>query len=570
MERRLAAILAIDMVGYSRLMGDDESGTIIRQKAHRETFIDPQIAHYKGRIVKTTGDGLLAEFPSVVDAVDCALAFQSALVEEERDIPEERRILYRAGINLGDIVIDGDDILGDGVNVAARLEAIAPSAGLCVSDMVRQNLRGAVGDSFEDMGEQSLKNIDRKVRVWRWPATDEGQTGATPNTPSRHDENQPPTIAVLPFETLSPDADPRFYAEGFAEDIATAVSKLDTLRVVLGGSNASSDAARYLVKGSVRVAGPRVRCNVQLVEVADGRHLWSEKFDGQLEEIFDFQDHITDQVVSALEIMLAEGQQVRLWRQEAGDPLAYENFLKGRAAYKEYSRPGNARARAAYEAALDRSPAFHSAAVGLARSHIEDATFGWSTDRDESLREARGVLDGVFAIDPNHASAHMELSHVLMEEGEFSAARLEGELAVALDPNSADAHNCLAYILICLGLPEEALRSARRAISLNPGTPEFYFICVAEALIALTRYQEALAVCEQIIAKRPAWIMARVSKVLALQGLGKEAEARDEIKKLLEISPSFTAKRWQQIIFYPHRPDIPELVERLVSVGLPA
>ena len=183
MERRLAAILAIDMVGYSRLMGADEAGTIDRQKHHRATFIDPQITQYKGRIVKTTGDGLLAEFPSVVDAVDCALAFQTELLDEERDTPEEKRILYRAGINLGDIVIDGDDILGDGVNVAARLESIAPPAGLCVSDMVRQNLRGAVGDSFEDMGEQSLKNIDRKVRVWRWPASAEGQASLSQKEP---------------------------------------------------------------------------------------------------------------------------------------------------------------------------------------------------------------------------------------------------------------------------------------------------------------------------------------------------------------------------------------------------
>ncbi|MCZ6588826.1 MAG: tetratricopeptide repeat protein [Alphaproteobacteria bacterium] len=570
MERRLAAILAIDMVGYSRLMETDESGTITRQKVHRENFIDPQIDRYTGRIVKTTGDGLLAEFPSVVDAVDCALAFQSALSDEEQNISEEQRILYRAGINLGDIVIDGDDILGDGVNVAARLETIAPPGGLCVSDMVRQNLRGAVGDSFEDMGEQILKNIERKVRVWRWPAADEDATQPSGPTASDSKGNSPLTIAVLPFETLSADVDHHFYADGFAEDIATAISKLDTLHVVSIGSNGSASAARYHVEGSIRISGPRIRCNVQLIEIADGHHLWSEKFDGQVEDIFEFQDQITDQVVAALEIELTEGQQVRLWHREASDPLAYEDFLKGRAAYKEYSRPGNARARTSYQAALDRSPAFLSAAVGLARTHIEDATFGWSADREQSLQEARRLLDGVFAIEPDHASAHMELSHVLMVDGEFPAARLEGELAVALDPNSADAHQCLAHILVCHELPEEALRSARRAISLNPGTPEFYFISMAEAFIALERYQEALAVSEKMIARRPGWIMARILNALALHGLGKESEARKEIQNLIEISPSFTASRWQRIIFYPDRPDIPDLIERLVSVGLPA
>ncbi len=566
MERRLAAILAIDMVGYSRLMGADESGTIARHKRHREAFIDPQIARYAGRIVKTTGDGLLADFPSVVDAVDCALAFQSALADEEHDTPEEKRVVYRAGINLGDIVFDGEDILGDGVNVAARLEAIAPPAGLCVSDVVRQNLRGAVGESFEDMGEQSLKNIDRKVRVWRWPAADLDRAGPSRDATAEHAENLPPAIEVQPFETLSPEADHRLHAEGFAVDIATAISKLDTLRVVSAGHG---DGAGYHVKGSVRIAGSRIRCNVQLIEVADGHHLWSEKFDGQVDEIFEFQDHITNQVVAALEVELSEGQQVKRWRRESGDPSAYEDFLKARAAYKEYSRSGNARARTAYEAVLGRSPTFHSAAVGLARCHIEDATFGWSSDPDESLRQARSKLDGVLAMDPDHPSVHVERGHALMIEGDFPAARLEMELGVALDPDNADAHDALARVLVCLELPDEALRSARRAISLNPSAPEFYFITMADAFILLGRYREALAVAERIVAKRPTWIMARILNVMALHGLGKEAEAREVVRSLLEISPSFTAERWLRVIAYRDRADVPDLVERLVSAGLP-
>lgn len=569
MERRLAAILVIDMVGYSRMMAADESGTIACHKRHREAIIDPQIAHYKGRIVKTTGDGLLAEFRSVVDAVDCAIAFQTGIAEEEADTSEDKRIHYRAGINLGDIVIDGDDILGDGVNVAARLEAIAPPSGLCVSDMVRQNLRGALGETFEDIGEQALKNIDRTVRVWRWPVADADQARQSRDVTAAQEDNLPPTIEVLPFDTLSPDADHRFYTEGFAEDIATAIAKLSTLRVIFTGDDSSAGTVRYQVKGSVRIAGSRIRCNVQLVETADNHRLWSEKFDSQVEDTFDFQDHITEQVVAALEVELTEGQQARTWRREASDPAAYEDYLKGRAAYKEYSRPGNSRARTAYEAALEQSPTFLSAAVGLARTHIEDATFGWSADRDKSLQEARRVLDGVFAIDPNHASAHMELSHVLMVEGDFPAARLEGEMAVALDPNNADAHQALAHILVCLELPEEALRSSRRAISLNPGAPEFYLIAMAEAFIALERFQEALAVSEQIIAKRPTWIMARILNILGLHGLGKEAEAKDAVSNLLEISPRFSAGRWQRIIFYPNRSDVPELLNRLTSVGLP-
>ena len=569
MERRLAAILAIDMVGYSRLMGTDESGTIARQKRHREAFIDPQIARYAGRIVKTTGDGLLAEFPSVVDAVDCTLAFQSALAEDERDTPEDRRILYRAGINLGDIVIDGDDILGDGVNVAARLESIAPPAGLCVSDVVRQNLRGAVGDSFGDLGEQNLKNIERKVRVWRWPAGDRAAMGSSGSVTASDAENRLPTIEVRPFETFSSEPDHRIHAEGFAEDIATALSKLDTLRVVTAGIEEGANRPRYHVKGSIRIAGARIRCNVQLIQIADGHHIWSEKFDGQVEDIFDFQDHITEQVAAALEVELSEGQQVRRWRRESGDPLAYEDFLQGRAAYKEFSRPGSARARTHYQAALDQSPSFHSAAVMLARTHIEDATYGWSADRAESLLEARRHLDRVLAIDPDHPSVHIELAHASMVEGDFPTARLEAELGVALDPNYADGLQALATILLCLDLPEEALRSSRRAISLNPGTPEFYLVPMTESFIALGRYREALATSDDILAKRPTWNMTRILNILALHGLGKEQEARDAVRSLLEVSPRFSVGRWRRIIFYPDRADIPGLVERLISAGLP-
>jgi adenylate cyclase len=435
--------------------------------------------------------------------------------------------------------------------------------------MVRQNLRGPVGESFEDMGEQSLKNIERKVRVWRWPAVEGNQAGASQNEATEQAENIPPTIEVLPFETLSSEPDHRFYAEGFTEDIATAISKLDALRVISVGSDEGINAARFHVKGSVRIAGERIRCNVQFIEVADGHHLWSEKFDGQVAEIFDFQDRITNEMVAAVEVELTEGEQVKLWHREAGNPAAYEDFVRGRTAYKEYSRTGNARARPAYEAALDKSPAFLSAAVGLARTHIGDATFGWSADREQSMQEARRVLDGVFAIDPHHAFAHMELAHVLMVEGDFPAARLEAELAVALDPNNSDAHAVLAHILNCLDLPEEALRSARRAISLNPDKPEFYFMPMAEAFIALERYQEANAVSEQIIARRPAWSMARISNVLALHGQGKEEEAREAVRSLLDISPGFTAGRWHRFIFYPDRADVPDLIERLVSVGLP-
>lgn len=568
-QRRLAAVVSTDVVGYSRLTGVDEVGTLSALRAHRAEFIDAKIAEYGGRIVKTTGDGLLLEYPSVVDATTCAIDIQEGMAVRNADVAEDKRIIFRIGVNLGDIVIDGDDILGNGVNLAARLEAIAAPSGVCISDMVRQNLRGAIGDSFEDMGGQTLKNIDGKVRVWRWPSEGQARTSSSRGESASDAKGRLSTIAVLPFETLSPDSDHHFYSKGLTDGVATTIAKLDTLRLVPAVANEGHETPNYHVKGNVRISGARIRCNVQVIEVASGQPLWAEKFDGNIAGIFELEDQLTDQIGAALEVEITEGPQVRLWRREAANSVAYSHFLTGRIAYKEYSRSGHARARVSNEAALALSPNFYSAAVSLARVHIEEALFGWSTEGKNGFEEARRLIDGVFAINPDHALAHMQLAQILMIEGDFSAARLEGELAVALDPNSADAHHALAHVLVCLEMPEEALRSARRAIELNPGRPGFYHVVMAEAFIALKQYPEALAVTDKIIAERPAWVMARIWKALALEGLGKEEEAKSEIFNLLQTRSGFTAQRWQKFIFFPDRPDVPDLIKRLVSIGLP-
>jgi TolB-like protein/Flp pilus assembly protein TadD len=490
--------------------------------------------------------------------------------ERNAIVEEEKRIVFRIGVNLGDIIIDGEDIHGDGVNIAARLQSIALPSGICISDLVHQNLRGAGGGSFEDIGEQNLKNIERKLRVWRWSSEGKTQAVSSANDPAPHGENLLTTIAVLPFEALSSDPDHNFHAEGLTEGVSTAIAKLDTLRLVPANGGEDIERPQYHVKGNVRIAGSRVRCNVHVAEVSSGQRLWAEKYDGDVAEIFDLEDELADQISAALEVELTEGPQVRLWHREAANSLAYRHFSTGRAAYKEYTRSGHARARSEFDAALALSSNFLSAMVSLARVHVEEAVFGWSSDREKGIKEARKLIDGVFAIDPDHALAHMEMAQVLMTEGNFSAARLEGELAVALDPNSADAHHALAHILVCLEMYEAALRSARRAIALNPGRPGFYLVVMAEAFIALKQYSEALAVTEKIIAERPTWIMARIWKALALEGLEKDKEAKSEIFDLLEISPGFTARRWRRYIYFPDRPDVPDLVSRLVSIGLPA
>jgi adenylate cyclase len=566
MERRLSAIFAADIVGYSRLMEADEIDTINRQKRHRRELINPTFAEFHGRVVKEMGDGLLVEFQSVLDAVQCAIQIQLAMPDREANVPEDGRISYRIGINLGDIVIDGDDILGDGVNIAARLESMAPMSGICISDLVWQNLRGELGGDFSLHGDVNLKNISRKVRVWQWPADDNDKATAT------FAENVEPisrterSIVVHPLKVYPEDADLRVYSLGFEDDIARALSKLGTLRIWAAESSPEAD---FAVKGTMRIVPPRIRCNLQLLDKRNGVTLWSEKFDGTIQEVFDFQDHVVEQVASACEIELTEGQQATKWRREAADPLAYELFLSGRSACIEYSRAGNARARSAFERAIERSPSFFSAIVNVARTHVEDATFGWATDAEKSLRNAQTLINQVLAIDPDHPVAHAERAHALLVAGDHQHARLEAELAIALDPDNADAHVIHAYCLSALDLPDRALLAARRAIRLNPGKPEFYFISLVDVMVVLERFEEALALCNQIISRRPDWLTAKVWRALALDGLSREEDARQQIKEVMDSSPSFSADRWRRFQYAPNRKFIAAMANQLVVLGLP-
>ena len=569
MKRRLSAIFAADIVGYSRLMEADEIGTINRQKSHRTELINPTFTEFHGRVVKEMGDGLLVEFQSVVDAVQSAIQIQLAMCDREAKVPDDSRISYRIGINLGDIVIDGDDILGDGVNIAARLESMAPKSGICVSDLVWQNLRGELGEDFSLRGEASLKNISRKVRVWQWPADE------TQKAPATFAENVEPnsgaerSIVVYPLKVYPENDDFRVYSLGFEDDIARALSKLGTLHISAAENLSQSSEADFAVQGIMRIVPPRIRCNLQLLDKRNGVTLWSEKFDGTIQEVFDFQDHVVERVASACEIELSEGRQTSNWRREAGDPLAYELFLTARSAYKEYSRAGNVRARAALEGAVERSPGFFSAIAALARTYIEDVTFGWSKNSEKSLQKAQTLIDQVLAIDPDHPPAHGERSHALLAAGDYEHARLEVELAIALDPENADAHAIHAYCLNALDHPDRALLAARRAIRLNPDKPEYYFMPLIDAMVVFERFEEALALCDQIFSRRPDWISAKIWRALALGGLGREEDARQQIKEVMDSSPSFSAKRWQQFQHAPNRKFIMTMADQLVALGLP-
>jgi adenylate cyclase len=580
MERRLAAILTADVVGYSRLIRADEEGTIAAVRALREELINPKIDKHNGRIVKLMGDGILAEFPSVVDTVYAAVEIQQAVANHNTGLPDNNRIEFRVGINLGDVVIDGDDIHGDGVNVAARLEALSEPGGICISGKVYEEVRDRTDFAFQDLGEQEVKNINRPVQVWRWSPEGSGTRGTVPVA-------EPPVgsarIVILPFDNMSSDASNEHLADGLSEDLTTALSKIDTFDVVSrtaafalkGRQISAADTARklgagYAVEGSVRTSGNRVRFNAQLIDSETGGQIWAEKYDGSLDDVFGLQDAITQQIVTAIEVHLSDGDQVILWHTEADDPKAYDYFLAGRNAYKEYSREGNMRARRNYQAALQISPKFASALAGLARTYIEDATFHWATDHSASLEEARRLLGQAFAIVPDHALARAEIAHALMEEGKFQEGKLEAKRAVETDPSLADAHHVLSTLHVCLGEHEQALRRLKQCEKLNPATPEFYEVNKVEALTGLKRYKEAQSVARSILARRPEWLMVHALAAIAAQALNDNEATAAAIAQIRSQNQRFTVSRWRKQIFYPNRADVPEWCDLLVRAGLPA
>jgi adenylate cyclase len=422
--RRLAAILAADVAGYSRMMGADEVGTVAAlRQIWTETF-NPAVAARRGRIVKMMGDGALVEFGSVIDAVECAVAIQRAMAERNR--AAERPIVLRIGINLGDIVIDGDDIFGDGVNIAARLESQAPRGGILASDLVHSQVSGKVGITFLDAGEIALKNIERPLRVWRWG----GDDNAPGNEPvARTTEGlEKPSLAVLPFTIMSNDAEQEFFADGLVEDILTTLSKLSGLSVISRNSSfaykgravdvrqvARELGVRYVLEGSVRKAANRVRITTQLIDATTGAHIWADRFDRNLSDIFAVQDEITLTLATEMQVRLTEGEQARLRYTTTSNVEAWNLWIQG----LNYNRgpvtkENQIRARRCWEKALALDPDSAPLNAMLGFVHFADARFGWWDDMEIALKKAGAYAERALAIDPDNPDAHRARAGILV------------------------------------------------------------------------------------------------------------------------------------------------------------
>jgi adenylate cyclase len=549
-ERRLAAILAADVAGYSRLMGEDEEGTHERLTAHLRDLVEPKIAEHHGRIVKSTGDGFLADFSSVVDAVRGAVDMQRGMAERNASVAATERIEFRIGINLGDVIIEEHDIFGDGVNVAARLEALAEPCGICVSRVVRDQVRDKLDFAFEDMGEQHVKNIVRPVRVYRVGSA------ATPEQPTVPATALPlpdkPSIAVMPFANMSGDPEQEFVADGIAEDIITALSRYPSLFVIARNSsftyrNQAIDVkqvgrelgVRYVLEGSLRKSGNRIRITAQLVEAETGKHVWAERYDRDLADIFALQDEITEAVTIALVPAIAHAEQHRALRKPPGSLDAWAAYQRGLWHLSKAGAEDNVLAEKFFQRAIDLDPMFVGGYTGLSAALSPSRVMSQTRDPAEAQSAQEAAARRAVALDGGDAEARSRLAIALNSRGDHQGAQAEAERALAISPNLADAHGALGVVLTFSGRPKEGLAALKTCIRLDPRAPSLVLRLgqVAVALYYCHEYAAAVEAARQAIRSYPDRQGYYLLLAEALGQLGRTAEAKEALEKAIAIAP---------------------------------
>ena len=580
LQRRLAAILSADVVGYSRLMGIDEAGTLARLNALRREVIDPTIAAHSGRIVKLMGDGALVEFASAVDAVICAIEIQRQICERDTGKSEGNPIQFRIGINVGDVIIQGDDILGDGVNIAARLEGIAEPGGISISEDVWRQVQGKVAAIFVDAGEQSLKNIARPVRVYRVEFDKERATSAAQPPLSSRDK---PSIAVLPFQNLSGDSEQDYFCDGLVDDILTSLSKLAGLRVIARNSSFSykgrsvdvRDAVkqlgvRYILEGSVRKSGNRIRISAQLIDARDGTHLWAERYDRAIDDIFAIQDEITLVLATEMQVKLTEGEQARLRYTTTTNVEAWTYWAQGLSHFRQsMSKEKMHAARLCWEKALALDPTSAALNGMLSSVHWLDARFGWWDDRETALAKARIYADRALELDPENADAFTASSIALTMNGQYDEAVAHARRAVELAPGSADAAHFASFVLASAGYAKEAVGESKRAMALNPNYPPYYLGNLGYALRLAGQVEEAITAFKAYDAQVPGSGFGLTDLVILYQQSGQPDEAKQTAERFLSARPDFTITSWLKTQTIRDAAHLEADVNALRSAGLP-
>ena len=580
MERRLAAIFAADVAGYSRLIGVDEEGTLERLRAHRRELIDPKIAEHQGRIVKTTGDGVLVEFASPVKAVRCAIEVQHGMVDRNADVPREQRIELRIGINLGDVVVEDGDIYGDGVNVAARLENIAEPGAVYISRAIRDFVDDHAEMTLEDLGEKPLKNIAKPVRVFRIAAPDRAVVVPAPvGSPALPHK---PSIAVLPFANMSGDAEQEYFSDGMTEDLITDLSKVSGLFVIARNSSfvykgrsakvqeiGRDLGVRFVLEGSIRKAGNRVRITAQLIDSGSGGHLWAERFDRDLTDIFATQDEVVEKIVRALAVTLTQGEERRLGRRGTGNVQAYEFWLRARELLSRSTREGVAQARAMYLRAIELDANFAAPHAGLSLATISDYVSDWAADPAQALDEAERRARRALELDDQEPVSHMALGNVLLWQRDLEGALAEFRRMIELDPNFAQGYSATGLALMYAGRASEALEAFAIAKRLDPHYASIVLHFMAQTHFSLGQYETAAKQLLERIARTPATDSSRMMLASCYGHLGRAVDARAAWAELLKVNPEFSLTQRERVLPYKNAADFQRIVEGLAKAGLP-
>jgi adenylate cyclase len=582
--RKLAAILASDVVGYSRLMGADEAGTLTALKRHRETVFDPAVAAHNGRIVKLIGDGAIVEFASVVDAVNCALSVQrsAALPPDQNGAPSV--IALRIGINLGDVIIEGDDIYGDGVNIAARLEPLAESGGVCISSIVNESIGNRIDVRFQDSGDINVKNIDRPIRIWRWHPG----AAAAPTQRSNAANGQPKattaSIAILPFTNMSGDPEQEYFSDGISEDIITDLSKIAGLTVIARNSSFTYKGravdvrivgrelgVRSVLEGSIRRAGQRVRITAQLIDATSGAHLWADRYDRDLTDIFEVQDDVTHRIVDALKVTLSPAEKERLADADTSNIAAYDCFLRGREFMlaKEKNLETFEQAIKYFKEALDHDPNYSQAYACLGFAYIFDYQNRWTKDPDSSLSIAKQYGLQAIEKDPNEPLARCVGALAASFEKDLDRAKSEVDIALSLNPNLALAHNLRGTISTYSGHPLEAISEIEQAMRLDPALSPQFIHFLGMAYLLAGKYETAAVLLRQRVLLTPNTDFSRALLASALGHLGELDEARRVWRELKEINQNYTFAEHIGRQPFKRQEDVQRISDGLAKAGLP-
>jgi adenylate cyclase len=569
--------LAADVVGFSRLMGLDELGALASLKSLRSELIDPKITEHKGRVFKATGDGVLVEFPSVVNAVACAVDIQRGILPRNADLPDSKKINLRIGINLGDVIVEGEDVFGDGVNVAARLEALAPVGGVAMSATVHDHLGKRLDLSFEDQGEQSLKNIDRPVRVYVV------RLGGEPARPALPLPDKP-SIAVLPFQNMSGDSEQEYFADGIVEEIITALSRVRWLFVIARNSSFTYKGravdvkqvghelgVRYVLEGSVRKGGNRVRITGQLIDVSTGAHIWADRFEGELSNVFDLQDQVTASVVGAIEPRLEQAEIERAKRKPTESLDAYDHYLRGLAGVHKWTREGNSEALSHFKRATELDPNFASAFGMAARCYSQRTGFAWVIDRAQEVADAERLARRAAELGKDDAMALSAGGNALIiVVGNIEDGTAMIDRALQLNPNLAWGWLSSSFARLMLGEPEVAIDHASRAMRLSPQDPQMFAmeIAIAVAHLSAGRFDQALSWAEKAVQERSNFFVGTCVVAASAALAGKLAQAEKAMVRLRELNPALRISNLKDMQPFRRPEHLARLSEGLRMAGL--